>query len=424
MAFHRPNTTQVPNPDPHPPKLNIPTYQEGPYVSIAPHEVAIADIQAYRIIHRIGSNFNKGPWYTSQAPSQYNDETCGVFGILSNKTASRRRRLFQAAGTKNIVAEWEPQFIKLFDLALQRIKADLQDGQYNFVKWWTFLASDVTGGLAFGEPFSNLKNGVISAMVQDIEAAMPIIGVRAELPWLKPVLNYTPTWCGNTWSARFDRFVGYGWDAVHATLDDEEEQAVPDNVIVSEAANVIVAGTNTAAMTLTYLTYAVLKNETVKKKLVAEVSKLLTDPRWNELENSPYLNNVIQEALKLHPGVPASLLRIVPTSGSQVDKHVIPAGTQICTRAWNFQCDPYVFEDPLRFNPDRWNNPTPAMKEHMMAFGAPARMCLGHNIARLEILHAVSKLFRECPQTALHPSTTEASMEMVDYFAIKPKAER
>jgi cytochrome P450 len=64
------------------------------------------------------------------------------------------------------------------------------------------------------------------------------------------------------------------------------------------------------------------------------------------------------------------------------------------------------------------------MKEHMMAFGAPARTCVGQNIARLEILHAVSKLFRECPQIALHPSTTEASMEMVDYFTIKPKGEK
>jgi cytochrome P450 len=64
------------------------------------------------------------------------------------------------------------------------------------------------------------------------------------------------------------------------------------------------------------------------------------------------------------------------------------------------------------------------MKEHMMAFGAPARTCVGQNIATLETLHAVSKLFRECPQVALYPNTTEASMEMVDYFTIKPKAEK
>lgn len=79
-------------------------------------------------------------------------------------------------------------------------------------------------------------------------------------------------------------------------------------------------------------------------------------------------------------------------------------------------------ENLHRFNPDRWQNASSEMKEHMMVFGGPARMCLGQNIARLELLHAVSKLFRECPDITLAPSTTEESMQMVDYFAIKPKA--
>jgi hypothetical protein len=151
-------------------------------VRIAPHEVAIADIEAYRTIHRIGSDFNKGPWYAEQVPSQYSDETSGVFNILSNKTASRRRRLYQAAGTRNIVAEREPKVIELVNLAVQPTQADLKQGQCGIMKWWKFLASDLTGSLAFGEPFGNLKNGRKSALVEDIEAAMPIIGVRAELP--------------------------------------------------------------------------------------------------------------------------------------------------------------------------------------------------------------------------------------------------
>lgn len=61
------------------------------------------------------------------------------------------------------------------------------------------------------------------------------------------------------------------------------------------------------------------------------------------------------------------------------------------------------------------------MKEHMMPFGGPARSCLGENIARLEMLHAVFEFFRECGDVTLAASMTEESMDMVDYFAIKPK---
>lgn len=59
-----------------------------------------------------------------------------------------------------------------------------------------------------------------------------------------------------------------------------------------------------------------------------------------------------------------------------------------------------------------------------MAFGCPVRMCLGQNIARLEMLHAVFRLFRDFPGIKLAPTTTEESMEIFDFFTVKPKAEK
>lgn len=220
--------------------------------------------------------------------------------------------------------------------------------------------------------------------------------------------------------------------------EDEKAQPIPDSVIVSEASALIIAGTDTTAMALTYLTYEGLSNETVKRRLVAQLCKLSKNPRWAGLEDCLYLNNVIQESLRLHPPAPGGLVRILPNTGARFGKYVMPAGTQLNTQPFTLQRDPNVFEDPLRyalflylppralltdgsFNPDRWVDPTPAMREQMMAFGGTARMCLGMNIVRLELLHVVSKLFRECPRISLYPTTTEASMETVDYFAIKPK---
>ena len=179
---------------------------------------------------------------------------------------------------------------------------------------------------------------------------------------------------------------------------------------------------DTTAMTLTYLVYSVLKDAVVRRKLIDEVHAAPEHPTWDQLEKLPYLNNVIQETWRCCPAIPGSLPRVAPPQGAIFGRFSIPAGTIVSTQAWTFQRDPNVFEDPLKFNPDRWLQATPAMKEHMMVFGGPARICVGQNIARLELLHAVSKFFRECGDTRLAKSTTEASMEMVDYFAIKPKA--
>jgi len=47
-------------------------------------------------------------------------------------------------------------------------------------------------------------------------------------------------------------------------------------------------------------------------------------------------------------------------------------------------------------------------------------VCLGQNVARLELLHAVATFFRECPDARVAESTTPLSMDFLDFFVIKP----
>lgn len=128
---------------------------------IAPREVAIADIDGWRKIHKIGSDFNKGPWYQGQVPQQYSDETAGVFAILNNKKASVRRRMFQSAGTKKIVQEWEPMIVDLAEMTISKVQEELKTGQTDMMKWWTLMTSDVLSEVAFGKPFDNVKLGKV-----------------------------------------------------------------------------------------------------------------------------------------------------------------------------------------------------------------------------------------------------------------------
>lgn len=141
------------------PKSNV-----GPFVRIAPNEVAVADIDASKQIHRIGSNFRKNPaFYQAMGSDQLDDNTCGVFMLWDPKIASSRRRLFQQAGTKKNIADWEPQVIELTRMLTQKIRADLEEnGRCNIMKWFSFLASDVMGELCFGHSFHSIKNGTVS----------------------------------------------------------------------------------------------------------------------------------------------------------------------------------------------------------------------------------------------------------------------
>lgn len=130
---------------------------------VSPSEIAIADFSAWRQIHRVGSDFRKNPaWYQGQSPFQYDDHTCGVFGLVDPKVASTRRRLFQTAGTRKIISEWEPQVVQLVNSTIQKMKQALESsGKCDVMKWWTLQAADVSAELAFGNGFSNVATGKV-----------------------------------------------------------------------------------------------------------------------------------------------------------------------------------------------------------------------------------------------------------------------
>lgn len=62
--------------------------------------------------------------------------------------------------------------------------------------------------------------------------------------------------------------------------------------ITLEAGGYIVAGSDTTAITLTYLVWAVCKRPSIRDRLVAEVKDLPEDMKEEDFHDSPYLNQV------------------------------------------------------------------------------------------------------------------------------------
>lgn len=126
------------------------------------------------------------------------------------------------------------------------------------------------------------------------------------------------------------------------------EQPFPDSLMADEAANLIIAGSDTTAMCLVYLIYSVLCHPEVRAKLISEVESLTDSPGWEELESKQCLNHVIEEALRLHVPVPSSLPRTTPKRGAILGGFKIPGGTTCCTQAYTMNRDPTIFPEPDR----------------------------------------------------------------------------
>jgi cytochrome P450 len=152
-----------------------------------------------------------------------------------------------------------------------------------------------------------------------------------------------------------------------------DENGLTDGDIVNNALAFIVAGSDTTANTMTYLTWAVSKHAEVKSALVEELRALPPDFCEQDLRGLPCLNNIIKETLRLHCAAPSALPRVVPADGVEFLGFALPGGTIVSTQAYTLHRNPEIFPDPETFEPNRWAASTREMKDSYMPFGGGSR---------------------------------------------------
>lgn len=133
--------------------------QYGPIVRLSPNEVAVADLDAFREIHKIGTKYLKSEWYLRLA----NFPKAGVFTMLDPREHGPRRKLLSRSFSRTYLVEhWESVVREKVLLAVQKIKADAQSSTADIYNWWMLLASDISAHCAFGESLGMLEAGHVS----------------------------------------------------------------------------------------------------------------------------------------------------------------------------------------------------------------------------------------------------------------------
>ncbi|KAF2855404.1 cytochrome P450 monooxygenase-like protein [Plenodomus tracheiphilus IPT5] len=416
----------------------------GPVVRLSPSEVGIADLEAFREIHKIGTKFMKSEWYLQLA----NFPKAGVFTMLDPREHGPRRKLLSRSFSRSYLVEnWEPKVREKALLAVTKIKANAIESTADVYNWWMLLASDVSAHLAFGESFRMLEMGHANQFIRVLKKLTMGAGIMVEMPFLR-LLRFVPVNAIQEMFNANDFILKGAGRAVEMArsrtgeanifakvIEDCEKEGdghIDDMDVRIEAMNVIIAGTDTTGVTLTYLTWAVLQRPRLQAALEAEAAGLRDDFTENDLIELPLLNAVIEETLRLYGAAPSSLPRVVPKGGTNFNGYYIPQGVTVDTQAYTFHRDPKIWSNPLTFNPYRWISSeemvaealSPAAKTAFHPFGAGARSCIGIHLARMELRYAVAFFFRECTGIRLAASTTPESMEFENFFLIAPKAHR
>jgi cytochrome P450 len=126
----------------------------------------------------------------------------------------------------------------------------------------------------------------------------------------------------------------------------------------------------------------------VLKRLKSELAEALPNanevPIFSQLEQLPWLGAIIQEILRLHPGVVSRLPRVSPDepvvyrNKNTGKDYVVPAGTSMNMTTKVLHMSPEVFVDPYDFRPERWIE-NPRLDRFLIAFARGTRNCLGQD---------------------------------------------
>lgn len=109
----------------------------GDMVRIAPTEVAVADISAFRDIHRVGTKFCKSRWYRDINHNAKADENeNGIFAMQSNSIHAARRKLFSKPFSYSTTLLWEDQIKHQVRTAVEKIKRDALAGTADILMWY------------------------------------------------------------------------------------------------------------------------------------------------------------------------------------------------------------------------------------------------------------------------------------------------
>ncbi|AES94098.1 putative cytochrome P450 [Medicago truncatula] len=166
------------------------------------------------------------------------------------------------------------------------------------------------------------------------------------------------------------------------------------------------ASFETTSQALTYAIKLLSDNPLVFKQLQEEHEAILerrenpnSGVTWQEYKSMTFTFQLITETARLAnivPGIFRKALREINFKG-----YTIPAGWAIMVCPPAVHLNPAKYQDPLVFNPSRWEGMEPSgATKHFLAFGGGMRFCVGTEFAKVQMavfLHCLVTKYRWRP---------------------------
>ena len=170
--------------------------------------------------------------------------------------------------------------------------------------------------------------------------------------------------------------------------------------LAAEAFVIFFGGFETSSSLMTFLLYELALNEDIQDRLREEIISGIDENdgklTYDMLFGFKYLDMVVNEGLRKYPPIPCTMRKTNKEYLIPGTKLVIPEGVVIPINSFSFQRDPEYFPDPLKFDPERFNeeNIKNIKPFTNIPFGEGPRICLGQRFGLMQSKIGITKLIQ------------------------------
>lgn len=357
----------------------------------------------------------------------------GLFNTRDRAEHTRKRKLVSHTFSARSITQFEPYiknnlqiFVSKWDELVKNSSSagGQRVANIDCLKWFNYLAFDIIGDLAFGAPFGMLSAGADIAEVRSSPSSPPVYAPAIEilnrrgevsatlgcLPELKPYAKYLPDPFFSKGLNAVKDLAGIAIARVKNRLDnppdidrldllarlmegrDDNGEPLGREELTAEALTQLIAGSDTTSNSSCAVLYHVARTPGVLGKLQKELDGAIptgvTVPTFDQVKNLKYLENVINETLRIHCTSGIGLPRQVPddSPGITILGNLFPPGTVLSVPTYTIHHSAEIWgEDVEEFRPERWETVTPQQKNAFIPFSYGPRACVGRNVAEMEL---------------------------------------
>ncbi|XP_068900871.1 cytochrome P450 4C1-like isoform X3 [Tenebrio molitor] len=204
----------------------------------------------------------------------------------------------------------------------------------------------------------------------------------------------------------------------------EEENKWSNEELVEETVTMIIAGSDTTAVTLSFTTIMLAMHQDVQRRAYQEMLDIFEnntrEPTLDDLSRMVYLECVIKETMRLFPVGPVLFRKVL--EDVVIRDTVIPEGSNLLIPVHHIHRSAKYWPNPLKFDPDRFKPEEVEKRPRYcyMPFSIPPRNCIGMRFAMMSMKVYLSNVLRNFQIVSTQYESIETIRLHVDVIISAP----